>query len=124
MPSFYYRELHQKLQRLTQGSMSVEDYHKEMEMLLIRANIEEDREATMTRFFGGLNRDIANVVEPHHYIELKEMVNMAMKVERQLKAKGAAKQPSNYTPNWSSKWPKRDETPRDGRLVQGEEFVL
>ena len=61
--------------------MSVEDYHKEMEMLLIRANIEEDREATMARFLGGLNKEIANVVELHHYIELEEMVNMAMKVE-------------------------------------------
>ena len=31
--------------------------------MLIRANVEEDREATMARFLGGLNRDIANVVE-------------------------------------------------------------
>ena len=109
VPSFYYREVHQKLQRLTQGSMSVEDYHKEMEIMLIRANIEEDREATMARFLSGLNREISNVVELHHYIELEEMVNMAMKVERQLKARGAAKQSSNYTPNWTSKWSKKEE---------------
>uniref|UniRef100_A0A2N9HUP0 Integrase catalytic domain-containing protein n=1 Tax=Fagus sylvatica TaxID=28930 RepID=A0A2N9HUP0_FAGSY len=42
---------------------SVDDYYKEMEIALIRANVEEDREATMARFLNGLNRDIANVVE-------------------------------------------------------------
>uniref|UniRef100_A0A2N9EJA0 Retrotransposon gag domain-containing protein n=1 Tax=Fagus sylvatica TaxID=28930 RepID=A0A2N9EJA0_FAGSY len=51
-------DLYQKLQNLTQGSRSVEDYHKEMEVAMIRANIEEDREATMARFLSGLNRDM------------------------------------------------------------------
>ena len=45
-PSYYYIEVHQKLQRLTQGLKSVEDYHKEMEILMIKANIEENMEAT------------------------------------------------------------------------------
>lgn len=47
-------------------------------MAIIRANIEEDLEATMARFLGGLRRDIADVVE---------MLHMAQKVERQLKRK-------------------------------------
>ena len=41
----------------------MEDYHKEMEVAMIRVDVEEDREATMARFFSGLNRDIANVIE-------------------------------------------------------------
>jgi hypothetical protein len=61
--SHFYRDLYQKLQNLTQGSRSMEDYHKEMEVAMIRANVEEDQEATMARFFSGLNRDIANVIE-------------------------------------------------------------
>ena len=85
IPSHYYRDLFQKLQSLTQGSKSVEDYHKEIEVAMIRANVEEDREAIMARFLNGLNRDIANVVELQHYVELEDMVHMAMKVERQLK---------------------------------------
>ncbi|GKV06322.1 hypothetical protein SLEP1_g18223 [Rubroshorea leprosula] len=32
VPSHYYRDLYQRLQGLTQGSKSVEDYHKEMEI--------------------------------------------------------------------------------------------
>ncbi|XP_042423437.1 uncharacterized protein LOC122011062 [Zingiber officinale] len=85
VPSHYYRDLHLKSQSLKQGSMTVEDYHKEMEIALIQANIEEDREATMARFICGLNREIANIVELHHYVELDDVVHMAMKVERQLK---------------------------------------
>ena len=64
------------------------DYHKEMEIAMIRANVDEDREATMARFLNGLNQDIANVVELQHYVELEDMVHTAIKVERQLKRKG------------------------------------
>ena len=44
VPNHYYRDLHLKLQSLKQGSKSVEEYHKEMEIAMIRANIEEERE--------------------------------------------------------------------------------
>lgn len=56
-------KLYQKLQSLYQGSRSVEDYYKEMKILMIRANVEEDQEATMARFLNRLNKDIANVVD-------------------------------------------------------------
>ena len=63
MPNHYYRDLYLKLQGLNQGYKIVDEYHKEMEIAMIRANVVEDREATMARFLNGLNRDIANVVE-------------------------------------------------------------
>ena len=91
IPSHYHRELYQWLQSLTQGSKSVEDYHKEMEIAMIKANVEEDREATMARFMNGLNREIANVVELQHYVEFEDMVHMAMKVEKQLKRKSGSR---------------------------------
>ena len=47
VPNHYYRDLYQKLQRLMQGSKCVEDYCKEMEMAMVRADVNEDREATM-----------------------------------------------------------------------------
>ena len=59
----------------------MDDYRKEMDISLIRANVEEDREATIARFLNGLNQDIANVVELQHYMELKDMVHMAIKVK-------------------------------------------
>jgi hypothetical protein len=36
--------LYKKLQGLRQGSRSIEDYYKEMEIAMIRANVKEDRE--------------------------------------------------------------------------------
>ncbi|KAL4352373.1 hypothetical protein GQ457_06G012440 [Hibiscus cannabinus] len=87
VPSHYHRDLFQKLQGLKQGSRSVEDYFKEMEMAMMRANIVEDREAMMARFLNGLNTDIANVVELQHYVELDEMVHVEIKVERQQRRK-------------------------------------
>jgi hypothetical protein len=47
----------------------VNDYYKEMEIAMIRANVEEDIEATVARFLNGLNWNIANVVELQHYME-------------------------------------------------------
>ena len=85
MPNHYYRDVYLKLQGLNQGYKTIDEYHKEMEIEMIRDNIAEDREATMVRFINGLNRDIANVVELQHYVELEDMVHMATKVERQLR---------------------------------------
>ena len=81
----------------------MDDYHKEMEIAMIRANVEEDREATMARFLNGLNQDIANMVELQHYMELKDMVHMTIKVERQLKRKGTRSfQNTGSSASWRS----------------------
>jgi len=55
---------------------------------MIRTNMVEDREATMARLFNELNREITNVVELQHYVEVKNMIHMATKMKRQLKKKG------------------------------------
>lgn len=88
IPTYYHRELYQKLQNLTHGNQSVEDYYKEIEIAMIRADVKEDWEATMVIFLAGLNRDIANMVDLQHYVEVVDMFHMAIKVEKQLKWKG------------------------------------
>ncbi|XP_040963814.1 uncharacterized protein, partial [Gossypium hirsutum] len=120
IPAYYHRELYQKLQSLTQGQRSVEDYYKEMEVAMIRADVEEDREATMARFLTGLNRDIANIVELHHYVEVIDMVHMAIKVEKQLKRKGTSRTFSNTSsmPRWGQGTNKRD-IPSRNKEVSG-----
>ena len=62
----------------------MEEYYKEMEVVMARANIEEHREATMARFQASLNLEIQNVVELQHYVELEDMVHMAIKIENQV----------------------------------------
>ncbi|KAL2253005.1 UNVERIFIED_CONTAM: Transposon Tf2-12 polyprotein, partial [Sesamum indicum] len=120
VPSYYRRELHNHLQRLTQGSKSVDEYYKEMEIAMIRTNIIEDNEATMARFLHGLNRDIADVVEMHHYVELEEMVHQAIKVEQQLKRRGHLRKTSNSSAfgPWKNN-PKKD-TPTTSRFKQAD----
>ncbi|KAL4302735.1 hypothetical protein GQ457_10G012240 [Hibiscus cannabinus] len=100
IPTHYHRDLFNKLQNLTQGNRSVEDYYKEMEVAMIRANIDEDREATMARFLAGLDPNIAAIVELQHYVEIEDMVHMAMKVERQLKKKGTTRAYGGSTTEW------------------------
>ena len=83
VPSYYHRDLHQELQRLTQGSKTVDEYHKEMEMLMIKANLVEEEDQTMARFLSGLNVEIADVVDLQPYVDLEDLVNCTIKVERQ-----------------------------------------
>ena len=89
VPIHYYRDLYLKLQGLNQGSRSMDEYFKEMEIAMIRANVIEDSEATMAKVLNKLNRDIANVVELQHCVELEDMIHIATKVERQIKRRGS-----------------------------------
>ncbi|RDY09482.1 hypothetical protein CR513_06140, partial [Mucuna pruriens] len=59
----YHKDLHRKLQSLTQGSISVQNYYKEMEIVMTRTNVKENREVIMARFIRGLKKEIADVVE-------------------------------------------------------------
>ena len=82
IPNHYYCDFHNKLQGLIQGSNSVDEYYNEMEIVMIRANVEEDREVSIARFLNGLNHDIANIVELRHYVEMEDLMHMEIKVER------------------------------------------
>ena len=81
-------------------------------MAMIRAKVDENREATMVRFLSGLNRKIANAVELQPYVEIEDMVHTAIKIERQLKRRGYSK-PSqgSYSSPWKqSPWKKDDKS--------------
>ncbi|XP_073054076.1 uncharacterized protein [Primulina eburnea] len=120
VPNHYYREMFKRLQTLRQGLKSVEDYYKEMEVVMIRANIEEDNEATMARFLCGLNREIQDQVELRHYLDLDEMVQMAMKVEQQLKRRGVGR--TNQTGGSSSSWRPNAAKRDDSKVVTKPKF--
>ncbi|RDY12173.1 hypothetical protein CR513_03067, partial [Mucuna pruriens] len=44
----YHRDLRRKLQCLTQGSMSMQNYYEEMKIVMTRANAKENREVKLT----------------------------------------------------------------------------
>ncbi|RDY12872.1 hypothetical protein CR513_02303, partial [Mucuna pruriens] len=53
-----YIDLELKVKQMITRTKSVEEYHKEMEMDLLRAQLRESEEATIARFSYGLNREI------------------------------------------------------------------
>jgi len=62
VPSYYKRELLDKLQRLQQRSMSIEEYRQKMELYIMRVGIEEEEDLTIARFLSGLNYNIRDKV--------------------------------------------------------------
>ncbi|KAG8088439.1 hypothetical protein GUJ93_ZPchr0010g9488 [Zizania palustris] len=84
VPSSYQRDLRNRLQNLKQGSRSVDDYYKEMELLLVRTGTREDVESKMARFLHGLNDEISGFVEMFPYHNPPDLVDQAMRTERKI----------------------------------------
>eukprot|EP00256_Glycine_max_P065426 XP_025980021.1 uncharacterized protein LOC112998183 [Glycine max] len=105
VPTSYNRTMRQKLQGLSQGNLTMEEYYKEMEIALVRANIEEDSEDTMARFLNGLNPEIIDVVELQEYVALDDLLHRALWVEQQIKRKSAIRRnsPNTYNQNWANR---------------------
>ncbi|KAL5138472.1 hypothetical protein HKD37_10G028639 [Glycine soja] len=86
IPSYYERELMDKLQRLRQESMSVEEYRQQMELLLLRAGLREEERKSIasTRLVSKLNLTIIPHPKPYKLQWLNEqgemIVNQQVKV--------------------------------------------
>ena len=52
LPSSYNQDSYAQLHNLTQGSMSVDEYTREFEKLLIKCDIQELEEQTIFRYLG------------------------------------------------------------------------
>ncbi|RDX92735.1 hypothetical protein CR513_25091, partial [Mucuna pruriens] len=100
----YHRNLCRKLQCLTQDSMSVHNYYEELKIAMTRANVKEDGEVTMARFIGGSKKEIVDVVELQHYMEIEDLLHKAIQVERQLKSKSSSMFASSSSSSWRSNW--------------------
>jgi hypothetical protein len=102
VPKHHRRDLFDKLQNLKQGSFSVEEYYKEMENAMIRANVYEDEEQTIARFMAGLHRNIQRIVEFQLYRHLIDLVHQATKAKRQLQQDGKSGKSLPFGPRTTS----------------------
>ena len=84
VPSSYRRDLHNRLQVLSQGTRTVDEYYKEMELLLIHAQIREDDESKKARFLHGLNAEISDFVKMFPYNTLQVLLDQAQCTERSI----------------------------------------
>ena len=58
IPLSYKRDLKKKLQRFDQGNRSVHEYYNDLHVAMLRCDIDEEDDDTMTRFYFGLHKDI------------------------------------------------------------------
>ena len=103
IPSYYERELMDKLQRLRQGSMGVEEYRQQMELLLLRFGLREQERTSIARFLSGLNMEVRDKVELLPYRDLDDLVQLCIRVEQQLKRKPTSKSYGSHS------YPKKDQ---------------
>jgi hypothetical protein len=61
VPSYYARDLINKLQQLKQGAKCIEEYYQELQNVMLHCNLEEREDAAMAQFFAGLNREIQDI---------------------------------------------------------------
>jgi len=67
--------------------MSVKEYNREFEKLLIKCDLQEAEEQTIVRYLGGLDPKHAHVVELQSYTTFDEVCVLAHKVETQMKSR-------------------------------------
>ena len=84
VPPYYQRDLHLKLQNLKQGDKGVEEYYQELLIGLARCGIREDDDDTSARFFGGLNRDIQDILDYKDWTRFSQLYHLALKAEREV----------------------------------------
>src|SRR3954471_16841224 len=97
VPTNYLRTIYDKLQQLKQGTMSVDAYYMEMELLLQRARIREEVEQTMQRFLHGLKFTIKSIVCHHAYYNMNDLLHLAREAESYLAEEAQMK--SRYAPS-------------------------
>ena len=87
VPPSYQRDMRKKLQRLDQGSMTVQEYYQELQKGMLRCGIVEGPEDKMARFYGGLRREIQDIVDYREYTTVNRLFQLAMLAEKELQGR-------------------------------------
>jgi hypothetical protein len=103
VPSYYARDLLNRLQQLRQGAKSVEEYYQELQMGLLRCNLEETQDAGMARFLGGLNHEIYDIVDYKYYTNMTRLIHLACKAEREVQGRCASAK-ANFSAGKTTSW--------------------
>ena len=81
LPPSYLQDNHCKLHNLQWGNMSVKEYTRDFEKLLIKCDLQEGEDQTIVRYLGGLDLRYSNVVELQQYSTLVDVCLLAHQVE-------------------------------------------
>jgi hypothetical protein len=87
VPSYYACDLLNKMQRFQQGSQSVEEYYQELKKGMLRCGLVESDDAAMSRFRGGLNREIQDILDYKDNFDITTLFEYACKAEREVQGR-------------------------------------
>ena len=85
VPAYYTRGMIKKLQHLKQGSDTVMKYYDDLQTTLLHSLLEESEEDFMDRFWGGLNRDIQELLIHEKCYPMDCFFRLACKAEQEIK---------------------------------------
>ena len=97
LPDNNLQEWFSKLYNFPQGNKSVDEYTEEFDLLMVRCSIDEPEEQTISRYLGGLRKEIHDMVTLQPYWSYDDVYKLAVKVEKQLKQK-ASRTASGFGP--------------------------
>jgi hypothetical protein len=103
VPSYYARDLINKLQQLKHGARTVEEYYQELQIGMLRCNLEEREDAATARFFTGLNHEIQDILEYKDYTNVTCLFHFACKVEREVQGHHASAK-TNFSVGRTNSW--------------------
>ena len=75
------------MQTLKQGDKGVEEYYQKLLIGLARCGICEDDNETSARFFGGLNREIQNILDYKEWTRFFQLYLLALMAEREVQGR-------------------------------------
>ncbi len=85
VPAYYTRDMIKKLQHLKQGSDTVTRYYDDLQTTLLHSSLEETEDDFMDRFWGGLNRDIQEILIHEECYPMERLFHLACKAEQEIK---------------------------------------
>jgi hypothetical protein len=97
VPSYYARDLINKLQQLKQGAKSVEEYYEELQIGMLCCSLEERDAAAMAQFVAGLNYEIQDILEYKDYANITRLFHFTCKDEREVQGR-----PTSVKTNFST----------------------
>jgi hypothetical protein len=78
--------------------MSVQEYYQELQKGMLRCGLVEDQEDQIVRFYGGLRREIQDIVDYKEYHSIQHLFQLAMLVEKELQGHQQQRRNNTFTP--------------------------
>jgi hypothetical protein len=103
VPSYYACDLINKLQQLKQGARSVKEYYQELQIGMLRCNLEEREDAAMAWFFAGLNHEIQDILEYKDYANITRLFHFACEAKREVPGHHASAK-NNFSARRTNSW--------------------